>query len=534
MFTDERRGRVCDELRRLDHQLFAHILTPDLFVQAARLCGLRILAAPLNLINLVWLAVSAARHPEASFAALLGLPLKALRDHEGFSSSAVAQLLRDAEQPRRRKPRRRRKSRRGATTRRRRPSRHDPRRGPPECVSVQAFAQARQRMPSEFWLALFILLDEQFERLYGDVIRWRHFRLLAVDGTRLDLPDYPALRQHFGTARNAFGGHSAQAQLVLVQLPLARLPYAYALEPVRLGEVSLARRLLQGLRRDDLVLLDAGYLSYGLLVQVHQQQAHFVVRLAKRLNLRTIRKLGSGNDKRVCWRPKDSRGQWRKEGLPPSLELRLLTYKVRGYRPLQLLTNVLSEQEVPADQFWGLSVSEEGEVLRKGVYHWRWEMETTYRELKVEQHLEGGLRSRTAEGIAYAVAGHVLYYLLVRWLLVEAAVRAGRSPLRLSFQEALREIQAKGPAALTASAQWLRAGLRPRLQEALASHVVAERPCRHYPRSKQARKARKRAADRRAQKRKQPRSRKAKERPWYGQGWDLRGPKPPPTTSEQG
>jgi hypothetical protein len=516
MFTDEKRGRVSDELRRLDHQLFAHLLTPDLFFQAARLSGLRLVRAPLNLVNLVWLAVSAARYPEESFASLLGLPLKALQDQEGFPASELHTFLDQAKQ------------------RRRRQAKHDPRRGAPEGVSMQAFSQARQRMPSAFWVALFILLGEQFERRYADVIRWQHFRLLAVDGTRLDLPDYPALRQHFGTATNAFGGHNAQAQLVLVQFPLARLPYAYALEPVQRGEVSLARRLLQGLRRADLVLLDAGYLSYGLLMQIHQQQAHFVVRLHKRLNLRTVQKFGSANDRLVCWQPKDSRGQWRKEGLPRSLVLRLLTYPVRGHRPVRLLTNVLSEQEVSAEQFWGLSVSEAGEVLTKGVYHWRWEIETTYRELKVEQQLEGGLRSRTAEGIQYEVSGHVLYYLLVRWLLVEAAVEAGRSPLRLSFAEALREIKAKGPAALTASAAWLSEGLRPRLRAALASHVVAERPCRHYPRGKKERKASKRSADRRAKKRKQAQRQKAQERPWYGEGWDLSGPKPQTAATGQG
>jgi Transposase DDE domain len=516
MFTDQERGRVSDELRRQDNKLFAHILTPDLFVQAARLCGLRLVCSPLNLVNLVWLALSAARHPEESFASVLGLPLKVLQDNENFPASELHTFLEQAKQPRRRT------------------AKHDPRGGAPECVSLQAFSQARQRMPSEFWLALFLLLGEQFERLYGDVIRWQRFRLLAVDGTRIDLPDYPALRQHFGTARNAFGGHNAQAQLVLAQFPLARLPYAYALEPVQHGEVSLARRLLQGLRGEDLVLLDAGYLSYGLLVQIHQQQAHFVVRLRQRLNVRTVKKLAWANDKLVCWRPKDSRGQWRREGLPRSLLLRLLTYKVRGYRPLRLLTNVCSAAEVSAEQFWGLSVSAEGEVLAKGVYNWRWEIETTCRELKVVQRLEGGLRSRTAEGIHYEVSGHVLYYLLVRWLLVEAAVEAGRSPLRLSFPEALREIKAKGPAALTASAQWLREGLRPRLREALARHVVAERPCRRYPRSKKERKASKAGADRRAAKRKQARQQKTKERPWYGQGWDLGGPKPQPAATGQG
>jgi hypothetical protein len=80
LFTDEKRGRVGDERRRQDTKLFAPMLTPDLLLQAARLCGLRLVSAPLNLINRVWLAVRAARHPQESFAALLGLPLKGQGD----------------------------------------------------------------------------------------------------------------------------------------------------------------------------------------------------------------------------------------------------------------------------------------------------------------------------------------------------------------------------------------------------------------------------------------------------------------------
>jgi hypothetical protein len=76
-------------------------------------------------------------------------------------------------------------------------------------------------------------------------------------------------------------------------------------------------------------------------------------------------------------------------------DLVLPTYKVRGYRPLRLLSNVLSAAEVSAEQFWGLSASAEGEVLTKGIYNWRWEIETTDRELKVEQKLEGDRSHRT-------------------------------------------------------------------------------------------------------------------------------------------
>jgi hypothetical protein len=523
MYTDENRSRVQDEIRRQDHQLFAHLLTPDLFVQAAWMCGLTIIRSPLNLVNLVGLALCAARHPEQSFASLLDHTLSSLRDSEHFPRSPLGQLLGAADRQRRRPGRR--------AGRRDRPlSRHDPHgtQGA-DHVSDAAFAKARQRMPSAFWVALLLLLGERFEAAHADVLRWGPFRLMALDGTRLDLPDYPALRGHFGTASNSSGSHNAQARLVLLQFPLARLPYAYALQPVRVGESTMARQLLQGLRPRDLVLLDAGFRSYGVLAQVHQQGAFFCLRLGQKLNLKVVKELGSAHDVQVQWRPKDSRGQWRQQGLPPALSLRRLTYPVKGYRPLQLLTNLLSAQEVPYQRWWGLSVSEEGEVLARGIYNFRWEIETTYRELKVEQRLEGSLRSRTPEGIDYEVAGHVLYYLLVRWLLVEAAVAAQVSPLRLSFKEALRDIDTLSAPTRLASPGWVRKVLRPRLLEKMATHGVVERPGRSYPRAAPARRAQKRA-----QKATPRRSQKAKDRLWFGNGWDLRGRQIDPCPTGQG
>jgi hypothetical protein len=520
MFTDPKRAAVQDEICRQDQASFAHILTPDLFVQAALQCGLKILLSPLNLINLVWLALSAARHPQRAFADLLGLAQKTLQDHESFPDSRLAKLL-------------------GRCRRhRQRHSRHDPRQDPDRQLSEAAFARARQRMPPEFWVALFVLLLTKFQRLYPQILRWRRFRLLAVDGTELLLPDWPALRAHFGTANNGHGTHGAQARLVLLQCPLARLPCAHVLAPLAVGEPRLARQLLQGLCKNDLILLDAGFLCYGLFWQVHNQDAFFCVRLQRKLNLRTIKDLSkdnSGTDLQVEWTPKDSRGQWRKEDLPKAMTLRLLTYHAQGFRPLRLLTNVLDNQEVSYQEWWGLSVSEEGEVLFKGIYNLRWEIEISYLELKVQQRLERGLRSRKPEGIAYEVCGHLLHYLLVRWLMVEAAVSAGVSPLRLSFTEALREINGQWAAAAVASERWLQQTLRPRLLAQLASHQAEERPGRTAPRGAKARRADKRAKDKAHAKDAKPDTKKkAKPQQWFGLGWDLTGPKVPPAPAPQG
>jgi hypothetical protein len=191
----------------------------------------------------------------------------------------------------------------------------------------------------------------------------------------------------------------------------------------------------------------------------------------------------------------------------------------------------------PYEQFWGLGVSEDGEVLFKGLYNLRWEIETTYLELKVQQKLEGGLRSRTPEGIYYEVAGHILYYLLMRWLIVEAAAKAKVSPLRLSFTAALREINEKWSSCVVASESWLEQTLRPRLLECLANHRAEERPGRTGPRGDKARRADKRAKDEKRAKdaaTDAKKKKKARPRPWFGQGWDLAGRKANPAASPEG
>ena len=111
-----------------------------------------------------------------------------------------------------------------------------------------------------------------------------------------------------------------------------------------------------------------------------------------------------------------------------------------------------------------------------------WEIETSFSELKVIQSMKGNLRSRTPEGIAFEIAGHALLYLLVRWMMVEAAVKHGCEPLRLSFTYALRELHDLSEKLITSSPSRVRRVLLPRLLARVASHWVPLRPGRHYPR----------------------------------------------------
>jgi hypothetical protein len=471
MFTDEARTRVFDQLRDHDLRVFGRQLTFGVFAEAAQRAGVKIWSCPLNLANLVWLGIAAAWRKGDSFVTILTVTLKLLQDQEHFAQSRFGKKLH-------------RSQRRHAARNRKK---HDPHGSDPTLVSEEAFAKARQRMPLAFWVALLGVLGERFEAEHQEHVCFRGFRLLALDGTRLTLPDEKALRDFYGTANNGTGRHNAQARMVLLQSALTRIPLAYQLQPVKIGEITMARQLSCHLRANDLLLLDSGYFSYGLMCDIQRRQAFFCLRIQRRINLRTLRRLDGCRDRWVRWTPKDSRGQWRREGLPACMDLRLIEYQVPGYRTVKLLTNVLSRQRLSYADFSRLTTAPGvGDKLLPGLYHLRWQIETSYAELKVELQMDGGLRSKRPAGIAFEVAGHVVLYLLVRWLILEAAIAYRLNPLRISFRNAWRELQQMWATMVVSSPGWVENVLLPRLLERIAQHVVAHRPGRSYPRKRRA------------------------------------------------
>jgi Transposase DDE domain len=457
MFTDDRRREVFRQLRERDTRAFAHLLAPEVFARAAQQAGLVVGNSALNLTNLVWLGIASAWHSGRNFADVLVLTLKILRDSGAWSAKV---------------PKRRSKS-----TRR---SKHDPRGGDPTQVTEEAFVKARKLMPWSFWIHLIRVLVDSFEEQHPDTVRYKKFRLLALDGTSIDLENWKKLSSYFGTAKNGKSRGQTQARMVLLAFPTVRIPVRYELVPLAEGERTVAARLLNGLRRDDLVLIDRGFWSYGLFWQIQSQRAFFGIRLMAGVNLRTLRKLGR-DDYLVEWTPSDR--QWKAQGFPDSIPLRVINYQYRGFRPSAVVTNVLDAKAITRDEWVGLASDRRvGHVLVAGLYHRRWEIETSLKELKVVQGMEGGLRSRNPDGIAFEVAGHVVLYLLIRWLMVEAAKAHDADPLRLSFIGAWNELVDISHSLLTSPSQRVVRVLLPLLLARIASHRVAFRPGRHYPR----------------------------------------------------
>src|SRR5205814_1560698 len=102
---------------------------------AAAAIDLTVADSPLNLINLVWLALACAFYRSRSFADVLGHTLKLLAD---LASKPACP----------------------PPTPGRKKSKHDPNVDDPTSLTEEAFAQARQRFPWRFWISLLALLAD--------------------------------------------------------------------------------------------------------------------------------------------------------------------------------------------------------------------------------------------------------------------------------------------------------------------------------------------------------------------------------------
>lgn len=442
MFRDDARDSVWQHLRQRGLQAFAKVLTPQVMQEAAQMAKVRIGTSALNACTLVWLGVASALHTTKNFADVMVLTLKLLEDAHCKAP------------PLKRKPQKRAGKR----------SKHDPY-GTSRIVSEEAFVQARQKLPPELWMYLILALVDNFQRQHAEHVRWKRFRLLMLDGSDIALPRWQRLLNHYGAAGSG-KARTPQARMLMLALAQPRLPWRYEVVPQSCHEQTAAATLLQHLAPDDLVLMDRGFWSYGLFWRIQNQQAYFAIRLRAKVNLRRVKRLGY-RDELVEWTPakrSKKKCSWAGTGLPKSIQLRVVHYRIRGFRASAVVTNVLSPDDISRQEWVRMAaVDERGHVMEAGLYHRRWEIETMFKELKVVQGLEGNFRSRTPQGIEFEIGGHVLLYFLIRWLMVEAADKHGAHPLQLSFQHAIEEFQDLRQLLIISAPEYVRTRLLPTL-----------------------------------------------------------------------
>ena len=302
--------------------------------------------------------------------------------------------------------------------------------------STAAIVQARRRVGAR-------LFREVFHAVAGPVATRRTagaflggLRLMAIDGTTLDVADTPENARAFGrpTTRRGPGAFPQLRVVALIETGTHAL-CDVVLRPFSGGEAPAARHLLRSVGPGMLLLWDRGFHGYELVRRTLARGADFLGRTKTNVVLRPTEVLPDGSYLSVVYpSPKARR---RREG---GLVVRVVEYALDtpagpGRERYRLLTSLLDPRAFPAT---GLA----------STYHERWEIETALDEVKVHQWAHPRpLRSKRPREVVQEVYGLLLAHLAIRTLMHQAALREKVDPDRLSFTGALRVLRRAIPRA---------------------------------------------------------------------------------------
>jgi hypothetical protein len=302
-----------------------------------------------------------------------------------------------------------------------------------ELPCATSVAHARDRLGWETVRELFRRFADQLLGRYAEAATWRGLAVYVLDGVCFLTPDSEKNESEFGRAGVTRGGAKSgfpQLRAVLLVAAWTHLVVRAAFGPYRKGELTLAHEMVGQIPPGVLLLLDRAYYSFAWLSAVLDRKASFVVRA--RTNGRCMvpgitKRFARGDALATLRVPACTKRK--NPSLPDRLQVRVVIYTVKGYRPITLVTNLLEPTRYPAKEIAAL-------------YHDRWEAELAYREVKT--YLVGKsvvFRSKTPNRVRQEAYGLLLAYNCVRALMTEAAVEAGVQPRRLSFVGCLERIR---------------------------------------------------------------------------------------------
>lgn len=270
-------------------------------------------------------------------------------------------------------------------------------------------------------------------------------RVMAVDGSLLDVPDSPANARVFGYPGTRFGNHAAYPKVRLVLLVEAgtHLITDALICPYRMGERRRALKLLRSVGAGMLLMWDRGLHSFAMVQATLAQGSHYLGRVPANVKFEVEQLLSDGSY--LSWIYPDRKS---KQKGATRIQVRVIEYTLAipgqpepsSYR---LITSLLDPQPFPA-------------LLLANEYHQRWEVENTLDEVKT--HLLGrkvAIRSLNPREVVQEIYGLLLGHWAVRSLMVQAAQLEGISPLRLSFTGTLHVLRRAVAKFQTASADEL-------------------------------------------------------------------------------
>lgn len=295
--------------------------------------------------------------------------------------------------------------------------------------SKSSISEARSRVGPQVMSRLFNRVAQPLAREDTPGAFLKGLRMMAVDGSTLDLPDTDENARVFGYPGSRRGTRAAfpKARLVVLVEAGTHLICDALLCPYRMGERRRVLKLLGSVGPGMLLMWDRGLHSFKMVHATLNQGAHYLGRVPANVKFEPVKHLDDGSY--LSWINPDRKS--RKNGAT-RIQVRVIEYQAEEEgqtKTYRLITDLMDTSVFPA-------------LLLATEYHQRWEVENTLDELKT--HLNGRkvpIRSKHPRAVVQETYGWLLSHWAVRSLMFQAAQAANLPPLRLSFTGSLRVLR---------------------------------------------------------------------------------------------
>ena len=253
-----------------------------------------------------------------------------------------------------------------------------------------ALTQARAKLNP--WA--FIRLNEvAVQTFYNDAEHygWYDHKLLAVDGTRLVLPNHPSVIEEFG--QHKFGPNADSPRcLALASMlydVLNQVTIDAQIAPYKASEKDLLEMHLAKVEKGDLLLLDRGYPSIALMYLLKGKGIEFCIRMKEDWWLSVKAFMESGEKERIVEFNLPKKDKKKLSDYPElidrPLKCRLIVIELEDGSKEVLCTSLIDCEKYKYDDF-------------EQLYHYRWNEEEAYKLLKSRIELEN-FSGKTARAI---------------------------------------------------------------------------------------------------------------------------------------
>jgi len=245
-------------------------------------------------------------------------------------------------------------------------------------VGKSAFTEARKKLKSSVFTALNQHLIEHIEAS-GTLKTWKGFRLYAIDGSKIRLPDVPDIHDYFGSMGNGDPEQSCPMGLASACYDVCNdLFIDTNLSPANGAERVQAMAHLNSMAANALALYDRGYPAFWFMQAHVARGIDFCMRTPWNLfNETRDFYLSGAQEQIVTLTPERSAIQACQAhgmGLAP-IDVRLVRVALPDDEIEILITSVLDTNTIQADEF-------------KALYHERWGIEEAFKRIKSRLEVE--------------------------------------------------------------------------------------------------------------------------------------------------